>query len=63
MQEALLPGTDAIQKNTLEWVPYRAGWLVRYKDSSGSVQKVATNSWDEANTAFEKFLEIMRNRT
>ena len=58
--EALSPDTDAIKKDTLEWTPYRNGYLVRYKDGRGYVRRIHTNSWDEANTTFEKFLEEMR---
>lgn len=60
MAESLLPDTDAIKRNTLEWDNYRGGYLVRYKTQNGSVQRCQTKSWDEANAAFEKFLQEMR---
>jgi hypothetical protein len=60
MAEALLPDTDAIKRNTLEWTPYRGKHLVRYKNAQGQVQRVKTASWDEANAAFEKFLQHLR---
>lgn len=49
MAESLLPDTDAIAAGTLEWTEYRGKWLVRYRDASGSVQRVITASWNEAN--------------
>ena len=63
MAETLLPDTDAIKHNTLEWKPYCGKWLVRYKNAQGSVQRVHTTSWDEANAAFETFLKEMRYET
>ena len=63
MAESLLPDTDAIAAGTLEWTEYRGKWLVRYRDASGSVQRVRTASWNEANQAFEKFLADMRKNS
>ena len=57
------PDTDAIAAGTLEWTEYRGKWLVRYRDASGSVQRVITASWNEANQAFEKFLADMRKNS
>jgi hypothetical protein len=62
MSEALLPNTDAIKRNTLEWDNYCGKWLVRYKNGAGQVHRVLTPSWEEANTAFEKFLKEMREQ-
>jgi hypothetical protein len=33
--EALLPGTDAIMRGSVEWGRYRGGWLVRYRNLEG----------------------------
>ena len=63
MSEALLPDTDAIKNNTLEWDTYRGGYMVRYKNAAGVVTRCTTKSWDEANTAFEKYLQEMREAT
>jgi hypothetical protein len=60
MAESLSPGTDAIKRNTLEWESYRGGWLVRWKDRTGTVRKVSTKDWNEADRAFTEFLEKMR---
>lgn len=58
--EALLPDTDAIKRNTLEWEPYKGKWLVRYKNSKGFVKRVITADWNEADQAFMTYLEEMR---
>ena len=60
MAEALLPHTDAIQRNTLEWTAYRSGWLVRWKDAAGVVKKITTNDWHEADRTFEQYLKEMK---
>ncbi len=62
MQEALLPGTDAIARATLEWTRYRGKQLVRYKDASGSVWRCLTANYAEAEAAFEKWVEEMRRK-
>jgi hypothetical protein len=60
MAESLLPGTDAIKRNTLEWDTYHGKYLVRYKDENNIVRRVHTADWNEADKAFEKFLNEMR---
>ena len=60
MSESLLPGTDAITNSTLEWDQYRGKWLVRLKDRHGSVQRVLTESYAEADAAFERFWVVLR---
>jgi len=59
-QEALLPGTDAIRKSTLEWSTYRGKQLVRYKDSTGSVHRTLTANYAEADAAYQKYIEMMK---
>jgi len=59
-QESLLPSTDAIMKNTLEWTPYRGKHLVRYKDAAGNVHRCLTPSYERALSEFEKFKAMMR---
>ena len=66
MAEALLPDTDAITNSTLEWTEYRGKQLVRYKDAAGSVHRCLTADRAEADAAFTKWREEMRdaaNRT
>lgn len=60
MSEALLPDTDAITDNTLEWVPYRGKWLVRFKDARGYTHRCQTANYQEADEAFEKFKARMK---
>jgi hypothetical protein len=59
MAESLLKDTDAITKRTIEYTTYRGKFLVRYKDSSGSVHRCHTASRAEADAAFEKWREEM----
>lgn len=61
-QECLLPGTDAITKNTLEWSIYHGKQLVRYKDANGSVHRCLTADYAEAEQAFNNWLEDMREQ-
>ncbi len=58
-QESLLPDTDAIKKETLEWEPYKGKHLVRYKDMNGVVHRTLTANWEEADAAFTKYLADM----
>lgn len=51
-QENLLPGTDAITRGTIEEVPYRGKWLVRWKDQSGVVLQRKFDSVDESHEFF-----------
>ena len=60
MAEALLPGTDAIRKNTLEWEGYRGGWLVRWKNGQGIVKKIVTKDYIEADRVFTQWRKEMR---
>ena len=60
MAEALLPGTDAITNGTLEWDRYKGKWLVRYKERNGTVHRLITADYQEADAAFEKYLAQMR---
>lgn len=62
MAEALLPDTDAIQKETLEWSTYRGAWLVRYKDRAGMVHRTQTKVFAEVDAAFDSYLHDMRKR-
>ena len=56
VQEALLPGTDAIRKNTLEISPYRGKWLVRWKDGFGYVHRHVYDEAAEANEYYQYLL-------
>jgi hypothetical protein len=53
--EALLPGTHALNKSTLEMQPYRSGWLVRIREQNGSTKR-QTFKADERDNAFQLFL-------
>ena len=59
-QESLLPGTHAIQKGTIEEVEYRGKWLVRWKQSDGSVRQRTFNSVDESHPYFLECVETQR---
>ncbi len=59
MQEALLPGTKAIMKGTVEWNSYRHGYLVRYKSCGGSVQQRQFQDREQANAQFWRFCDEM----
>ena len=60
MAESLLPGTDAIKSNTVEWDSYRGGYLVRWKNGNGIVRKITTKDWNEADRTFTEYREAMR---
>lgn len=68
-QEALLPDTEAIESGTLEMIPYRGKWLVRYKTLAGDTYKqvfpakssiVLEKDRDEAFDQFCKWREQLR---
>ena len=55
-QEALKPGTDAITRGQIECVPYRGGWLVRYRNLNGYT---AHRQFDDPELAHQYMLECM----
>ena len=66
MSESLLPGTDAMTCNTLQWNwegSYRAKFLVRYRDIDGCVFQTITPDWKVADGAFEKHKSDMAAKT
>ena len=57
--EALLPGTDAIPRGSVEMIPYKRGWLVRYRTPEGySIQQTFKRP-EETEAAHQTFLEYM----
>lgn len=61
MAEALLPGTDAITKGTVEWSHYRGGYLVRFRPIDGSARQHTTKDKDDCNQQFWKWVAEMRD--
>jgi hypothetical protein len=51
MAEALLPGTDAIPRNTAEFCSYRGKYLVRFRDAV-TVMRRTFEDVDEASRYF-----------
>ena len=60
MQESLLARTDAIKKQTVEIEPHGRKWLVRYKDSKGSVTQAKFQTPEEATKHFWKCVDKMK---
>ncbi|HEV2498607.1 MAG TPA: hypothetical protein VGY31_03390 [Terriglobia bacterium] len=60
MAEALLPGTDAITRGTIEWSAYQGKSLVRYRDVAGSVHRQAFKTADEAQPFFLECVNRLR---
>jgi hypothetical protein len=50
--EALLPGTNAISRGSVESVPYRGKRLVRYRNLAGYVMQRQFRDPDEAHRYF-----------
>ena len=59
-REALLPGTDALPRQTVEWKGYFGKHLVRYRTQSGSIFRVQTADREEADARFWSFVERLR---
>jgi len=59
MQEALLPGTKAIMKATVEIGHYRRGYLVRYKNLAGVAQQRTLKDRDAAHAQFIEFVTAL----
>jgi hypothetical protein len=62
MAERLLPGTDAIPANTIEWTKYRGKHLLRYKLDRINCRLVQTPDAEEAATIFFGWIHEMREK-
>lgn len=57
LREALLPGTDALPANTVQFESYDRKILVRYRDAAGSVRR---ESFEDRASAAAFFWECCR---
>jgi hypothetical protein len=60
VQAALLPGTDAIPCQTVEWARCRGKILIRYKDRAGYVHRESFDNRELAQTFFAGLILRMR---